>query len=347
MSQLDDENAVLDDNEDRDIEDIMSEAYDKATAEEGGEGSGPARDENGRFAPKQDKEGTKEEHEGEQPEAQPEQNTGEEESTETIDPPASWTKETQEAFAQLPPALQKQVADREREREQFANTKAQEAAEARKQYAAFEEAVAPYREMIQREGGTPLGAVQNLLQTAASLRQDPRGTLTRLAQQYGVDLSQNPQQAQPLQAAMQRIQQLENHLNQQEQARQQSQDAEISQTIEEFAAEKDDSGNALRPHFEDVREDMAALLHAGRAKDLAGAYDMATWARPEIRQKILDAQRAEQEAEQKAASRNKVSSAKKAAGKQVKSKDGLPENEAPRSLEETMSEAYDKAVGSD
>lgn len=50
-----------------------------------------------------------------------------------IKPPASWAKDAQEAFAKLPPDLQEVVAAREKERESFANTKAQEAAQARKE----------------------------------------------------------------------------------------------------------------------------------------------------------------------------------------------------------------------
>jgi hypothetical protein len=51
----------------------------------------------------------------------------------TIKPPASWAKDAQEAFAKLPPELQEVVSAREKEREAFANTKAQEAAQARKE----------------------------------------------------------------------------------------------------------------------------------------------------------------------------------------------------------------------
>lgn len=50
-----------------------------------------------------------------------------------IKPPASWDKDSQETFAKLPPELQEKVAAREKEREAFANTKAQEAAQARKE----------------------------------------------------------------------------------------------------------------------------------------------------------------------------------------------------------------------
>lgn len=48
-----------------------------------------------------------------------------------IDPPASWKKDDKEAFAALPPELQKVVSEREAQREAFVQTKAQEAANTR------------------------------------------------------------------------------------------------------------------------------------------------------------------------------------------------------------------------
>jgi hypothetical protein len=46
-------------------------------------------------------------------------------------------------------------------------------------------------------------------------------------------------------------------------------------------------------HFEAVRDDMAALLQAGRASDLKTAYDMAVYANPQTRQTLLEQQRNE------------------------------------------------------
>lgn len=48
-----------------------------------------------------------------------------------IDPPASWKADAKEAFAALPPELQKVVSEREAQREAFVQTKAQEAASTR------------------------------------------------------------------------------------------------------------------------------------------------------------------------------------------------------------------------
>jgi hypothetical protein len=70
----------------------------------------------------------------------------------------------------------------------------------------------------------------------------------------------------------------QNQIQQQERAKA---EAEIS----EFAAGK--------PHLDAVRGDMADLLSTGKAKTLNEAYDMAVWMRPDIRQTLIEQQRAE------------------------------------------------------
>lgn len=92
------------------------------------------------FAELRDEEQQKEEEipdEGEEPEEgaepEPEDDEQEEEPEEpAIDPPVSWNAEEKERFKQLPPETQKFLSDRESQREKFVQTKAQEAAEARR-----------------------------------------------------------------------------------------------------------------------------------------------------------------------------------------------------------------------
>jgi hypothetical protein len=69
------------------------------------------------------------------------------------------------------------------------------------------------------------------------------------------------------------------------QSQQQQQQETLNSEIQSFAKDA--------VHFEAVREDMAALLQAGRAKDLKDAYDMAVYANPQTRQALLEQQRQE------------------------------------------------------
>ncbi len=62
---------------------------------------------------------------GEEPEAEPAVEPA-------IAPPVSWDSSAKEEFSQLPPAIQRKIAERESEREKFTSTKSQEAATATK-----------------------------------------------------------------------------------------------------------------------------------------------------------------------------------------------------------------------
>ena len=56
----------------------------------------------------------------------------EQEELPAIEPPVSWGTDAKELFAQLNPALQQQIVEREAQREKFIQTKAQEASEAKR-----------------------------------------------------------------------------------------------------------------------------------------------------------------------------------------------------------------------
>lgn len=157
----------------------------------------------------------------------------------------------------------------------------------------YEQAIAPFRgylEQLQVDAPTAIG---HLLKTEYALRTaDPvtkMQTFQRLAQDYGIDLGQlqqMPQQDPQQQYLMQQLnelrfqqQQWQNQIQNQEQMRAQ-------QELAQFATEE-------KQHFDAVRSDMADLLESGKAKSLQEAYDMAVWMRPDIRQTLLDQQRAE------------------------------------------------------
>ena len=154
---------------------------------------------------------------------------------------------------------------------------------------AFEQVTKPYQQTFQSLGVDAPTAVSYLLKADHILRTSDPATKTQylhqLAQQYGVDLGQH-------QSVDPQIQYLMNELNQVRQSQmtwqsqlQQQEQARANAQIQEFAAGK--------PHFEAVRDDMATLLHSGKATDMNQAYDMAVWMRPEIRQTLIEQQRAE------------------------------------------------------
>lgn len=69
---------------------------------------------------------------GDDPEGDDSPDEGDEPEQPAIDPPVSWGTDAKELFAQLPADLQKQVVEREAQRERFVQQKAGEAAEAKR-----------------------------------------------------------------------------------------------------------------------------------------------------------------------------------------------------------------------
>jgi len=105
-----------------------------------------------------------------------------------IKPPASWTPQAREEWATLSPRVKQEVARREWE----AARVVQDAAAGRQFQQAFERVVSPYEMFIRSEGGNPLQAVQNMMQTAAELRigtpEAKANLIAGLVKTFGIDV---------------------------------------------------------------------------------------------------------------------------------------------------------------
>jgi hypothetical protein len=210
-----------------------------------------------------------------------------------IKPPSSWKREAKAEFDKLPPLVQNEILRRESDFHKGIEPYKQAAQTANN----FQKAIEPFMATIQALGVDAPTAVNKLLQADHNLRYGDMQTKATLFQQlardYGVDLQHvmNPQSIDPRVAEMQRAMQqkdweLQNFRYQQAQAAQ-AQQGEAMNNIESFAASPENV------HFQAVKGDMAILLDSGKAHDLQTAYDMAVWMRPDIRQTLLEQQRAE------------------------------------------------------
>jgi hypothetical protein len=77
-------------------------------------------------------------------------------------------------------------------------------------------------------------------------------------------------------------------------------------TIDQFRGATDTSGALLHPHYAEVEEHMTRLAIAARTSgkpvpSLNDLYDEAVWANPSTRAQLLEAQRAADQAQHKAA----------------------------------------------
>lgn len=313
---------------------------------------GPQRDEHGRFSPKA----------GEAPAQQPVAKTPEgaqapvtpvpgeaAEVPKTFIPPRVWSPEQKSQFASLPTWAQEAIAGREVHGEQGV-------AKLNQQLEAFqpiEALLAPHRERWQMAGMSAPQAVESLLAAQSYLERDAPAAIAYLAKIYGVPLqggvpTGTPQghqaQTAPEVLALQReMQDLKQAYAQQTQSVQEQQRADITSQITAFST---DPANL---YFHEVKGEMAALMQAGRAPDLATAYEMATWARADIRKLILADQTRASAAQEQERQRQTAAAARQAAGSITGDSLGghkptLP-GSSSSSIEDDVRAAFDRAAG--
>jgi hypothetical protein len=181
--------------------------------------------------------------------------------------------------------VQQAVAKREQEIDHGLRRKSEEV----KRYEPLEQVLAPRRAQWAAQGMDEVHAVKTLLAAQDLLEKNPMQGLEFLARSYGVNLNTAQPQGQPYQAQPAR----DSHpeiaaLKQQLQVLQsQVQTAQTAPIVSQIDAFQNDPANL---YFENVRDDMAVLLHNGKASDLKEAYEMACWMRPDIRPFLQTAQ---------------------------------------------------------
>ena len=173
--------------------------------------------------------------------------------------------------------------------------------------------------------------IEQLAQIEDALSADPQSTLQALAEAYGVKFNDNTALS-SLQRQVNDVQQL---VASQRQYIQQQQQETGNRLVNEFVNAKDEAGNPKHPYFNDVREVMTDLIRKGAANDLDTADNMAIWTNGDIREKLIQAEKAKELA-------IKVDKAKKAkdAGFNPTSKTVPPAKE--ETLRESMERIYEE-----
>ena len=219
------------------------------------------------------------------------------EPTEVITAPNSYKQEYKDTFNQLPTEWQKYLATREKEVEQGLS-------KARNQYSWVDKVYNDRREALAAQGyNSAQDYINDLVLISDALAKDPTATLEALRSNYGVEASgqENNALQRQLMALQQTVNQQQSYLNAQ---RQES----IMNALNAFMNAKDESGNAKHIYFDDVRDEMVALLKSGLAKDYEDAYNQAVWRVESVRNKMIAAQ-AKAELEQKTATAQKAKTA--------------------------------------
>lgn len=319
------------------------------------------RDEKGRFKPKEDKE----EHQEAKPQEQdtaveetpaeetPDQGSEPKVEPETsLSPPDRWSAEWKTQFTTLPREAQQLLLDRESEYAKGFDQKSQEAATLKRQLEPIEQILSQRRQQFAMQGMNEVQGLTQLFTLSDFAANDPAGFIKMFAQGRGIDLAsltkpgEQPIVPPELNPVMQKVTNLEQYiLNQQQQ--------QVNSVIESFSKD--------HPYFNECSNEVTALIPAIKAENpgisqseiLQKAYDRATWANPVVRQKLLDAEKANAEAARKADEAKRIAEAKaaatkakKAAGTQLTSKASLNGGvAAPSTMKETLYQTYDQLHG--
>ena len=258
-------------------------------------------------------------------------------------PPQSWNKNSKNLWDTLPSEIQDQVYKREEDTERGVT-------QLKSRYHEIDEAVNPYRGLLQQVGKTPGQAITQLFSWHQALASPNKvEAFKALARNYGIDPEEiasgakaSPQESPEetikerihpeivgrLQANEQRQAMLENALAMERQARTERQQAEANEAVSRWAQDK--------PHFEAVRDIMGRmiqldlnLLDQGQEPingfvvngqvDMDAAYNAAIWEHPRTRDLLIRAQTsaAQREIQLKAARDAKASKAAAAAAKKA------------------------------
>ncbi len=211
--------------------------------------------------------------------------------------PASLSKDTRAIWDTLPEVVRNDIIKRESD-----TTKGVE--QLKQRYQPLDEALAPYRPLLQQAGKTDADAVKQLFAWHQALAGPNKvQAFQALARSHGFDLSTlapasqaSQQQQDPndprfqLQQALHgTVNPLDQRLSALEQQLVRQQQGQLNDEIGAFSKDK--------PHFDRVRVMMGHLMQLGYASDLQEAYDRAVWADPEVRGQVLAAEQAKREAE--------------------------------------------------
>lgn len=269
----------------------------------------------------------------------------------TIDPPNSWAAEARAHWAKLPPEAQEYILKREGEAHKAITWYGERV----KSFEPIDKVITHFKPHFDRHGIQPAQSFAALLEAQSALDRNPVEGLINIARTYGIDLGAllNGQQSALPDPRVGQVEQRLNHIQQtieqQRQQQEQAQFAEVSALIDTF--KKD------HPHFDSVEDELMGLIpvmrqrHVGLSNKelLEKAYDSATYANPEIRKRIQEDQRVADEKTRRELAEKadleakaKAEAAKKAAKLNAKGSIANPSN---KTMDDTLDEIARRAYG--
>lgn len=201
--------------------------------------------------------------------------------------PKSWKKDMGPEWEKLSPQVKDYVYEREanvmRGIQQYQNG-----------YQAWTNLIQPFAPLLQSYPQVnPVQLMQGLMQTHLALL-DPQAApekkaeiVNQLLLEYGINMTTDQVPAVDP-AVMQRIQRQEQMIQQLVAQQQNNQRQAYQQGINTYMQQVDAFGNdPANKFFGEVQDDILRFLNSGVADSLKGAYDLAIWANPAVRAKVI------------------------------------------------------------
>jgi len=259
---------ALEGEDDADAPDTEEDSQDDG---EGEEGQGSDGDEGESSEPEED------EQDGEEGgEEEGEEDAGSQEEVSSLEPPQHWSREDRETFSSVPREAQEFLLKRHKDMEADYTRKTQEVAHTRRQFDEQQQILAPIAEDLAMLGADSNAFMRQQVAWAQAFKADPNSAITRLAEAYGLDIAQVAQSQQDVDPQVQSLQSeiaaMKAQQQQSLQTQQQTEQNRLLQEIQDFAEDKDDSGNLKHPHFEEIKAEMGQVIQAGMATGLDDAY---------------------------------------------------------------------------
>lgn len=262
-------------------------------------------------------------------------------------PPSTWKPQVRGEWEKLTPAVRAEIHRREMD---FQNGQAQLLPDA-KFGSEVRRVTEPYRAMLEQGYGSADRGIAAFMQSGAALfmgtPQQKMQEISRIAQQFGIDLSQlsgqsEPQTQQPF--ADPRVDQLLQQMRQQDQERQAAEQRTLEGVANQWMSEVDAQGQPKRPYLADVMQEMSVLIPQIRqtnpilthAQVLEQAYDRAVWANPDTRAALQGKQQSELLERHRADNQSRVLEAKRAASVNVPRRASTPSPAKPGDMMDTL-----------
>lgn len=273
--------------------------------------------------------------------AQPSQAVSGEPNASPVEAPRHWSENDRTLFATLPPTVQKRWIDRETEQQRGLDAKFQEIAGFRRQREQLDDLLAPYNRDLELQGMSGIQFLQRLVSGHKYLLDSPKEAFLWLAQQYGVDpkaLLESREQSNPqVDKLNQGFQSLQQKVDGFFTAQQQAAFQGNLDRVQTFATATDEKGQLLHPYFDEVSNDVLALMKGG-LRDLDKAYAKAVRMNDQVWEKSQATAKQQQQAAADAQRKAEIDKAKRAGvTSETKTANGSTK---PKSLQDALEAGF-------